>query len=633
MNRSTSRLSAESRSVTSQLSLAGTCYVLCVGLAGGVVLALSLPKLYADDVWARWLPLAALTLLSGSATVKLPAVPATISVSETFVFTSVLLFGPAAGAVIDALDGLIISLWLGKGRKQWYRVIFNMGAPAFSIWCAAHIYFAFPGVHPLIEGRIAIEELVVPLGAFALAHFLINSWLVSIAVSFQATRSAFEIWRHEMVWVSLNYFGGASVSALLAVYTRDVSPAFLGITVPLLLILYLTFKIPMARVEDSYRHVSEVNSLYLSTIETLAMAIDAKDQVTHGHIRRVQRYAVGLARALGINDAALLKAIEASALLHDMGKLAVPEHILNKPGKLSPAEFDKMKLHAAIGADILSAIEFPYPVVPIVRHHHENWNGTGYPDGLSGTAIPIGARILSVVDCYDALTSDRPYRPQLSHEAAVDILLTRRGTMYDPLVVDTFIRVHSAFSTQDADNVTPATHQRNSDNKLSQPASLTRRVATHNTTHPPMPARIGVRDDAVQTVCADLCRLTSASACIVATYDGGLDELVVRHSVGCGAVPLLGRRVPLGHRLLGWVGATRQAIANSDPALDFVEFEVSTPDNAVASLVIPICSGETLLGVVGLYGPRLFTEADQHTAEQIVRGLFTVGYVPHSAVS
>src|SRR5207253_6542092 len=136
----------------------------------------------------------------------------------------------------------------------------------------------------------------------------------------------------------------------------------------------------------------------------------------------VQRYAVGLARELGVCDESLIKAIEAAALLHDMGKLAVPEYILNKPGRLTPAEFDRMKVHASVGADILSAIDFPYPVVPIVRHHHENWDGTGYPTGLSGTEIPIGARILSVVDCFDALTSDRPYRPRLSDEEALAIL-------------------------------------------------------------------------------------------------------------------------------------------------------------------------------------------------------------------
>src|SRR5207248_3778366 len=211
---------------------------------------------------------------------------------------------------------------------------------------------------------------------------------------------------------------------------------------PLLFVLYFTFKTSMQRLEDANSHVEQVNRLYLSTIETLAMAIDAKDQITHGHIRRVQTLAVGLARKVGVTDANLIKAIEAAALLHDTGKLAVPEYILNKPGKLTAAEFEKMKLHVTVGADILTAIDFPYPVVPIVRCHHESWDGTGYPAGLKGTDIPIGARILAVVDCYDALTSDRPYRPRLSDREALAILIQRRGSMYDPLIVDTFARVY-----------------------------------------------------------------------------------------------------------------------------------------------------------------------------------------------
>ena len=143
-----------------------------------------------------------------------------------------------------------------------------------------------------------------------------------------------------------------------------------------------------------------------------------------------------------------LQAIKAASLLHDVGKLAVPEHILNKPGKLTPSEFEVMKRHAPVGADILSMIEFPYPVVPIVRHHHENWDGTGYPDGLSGEQIPIGARILQVVDCFDALTSDRPYRPRMETADALKILKDRRGVMYDPRIVDAFVEIHSAQSTE-----------------------------------------------------------------------------------------------------------------------------------------------------------------------------------------
>ena len=140
------------------------------------------------------------------------------------------------------------------------------------------------------------------------------------------------------------YFGGASLAALLVVYTRDIDLTYLGIIVPLLLVMYLTFKNSMARVEDANIRLEQMNTLYLSTIETLAMAVDAKDQITHGHIRRVQTYAAGLARELGLRGKDDLRAVEAAALLHDMGKLAIPEYILNKPGKLTSAEFEKMRL-------------------------------------------------------------------------------------------------------------------------------------------------------------------------------------------------------------------------------------------------------------------------------------------------
>ena len=194
-----------------------------------------------------------------------------------------------------------------------------------------------------------------------------------------------------------------------------------------------------------------MDHLYLSTVETLAMAIDAKDDVTHNHVRRVQAYAMGLAKELGVVDELMLKAIEAAALLHDTGKLAVPEHILNKPGKLTESEFEQMKLHVDVGADILSLVEFPYPVVPIVRCHHESWDGSGYPRGVSGEDIPIGARILSVVDCFDALTSDRPYRSAMSAEQAFDILRERSGKMYDPRVVETFIAIQPLIAPDDAE--------------------------------------------------------------------------------------------------------------------------------------------------------------------------------------
>ena len=177
------------------------------------------------------------------------------------------------------------------------------------------------------------------------------------------------------------------------------------------------------------------------------MAIDAKDQITHGHIRRVQRFAVGLAAKLGVKDRVSDSSYRSRRAHSRYGQAGSSRIHPEQARPLTPAEFEKMKLHASVGADILSSINFPYPVVPIVRHHHENWNGGGYPDGLKGTEIPIGARILSVVDCFDALTSDRPYRPRLSDSEAIRILLERRGSMYDPLIVDTFVRDHVELSS------------------------------------------------------------------------------------------------------------------------------------------------------------------------------------------
>ena len=336
-----------------------------------------------------------------------------------------------------ALDTLVGTLWLRGHNRSTVRALFNISAGVAAIWIASHLFELMASASG--TGRPAIESLLVPVTLLATMYFGINSFLIATALSFEHRVSPVELWRRNFLWLGLNHMVGASVAVMLVAYTPSINVPALSVIVPLLVITYLMFRMTLGRVDDAHRHVTQVNEMYLSTIEALALAVDAKDQITHGHIRRVQVYTVELAKRLGVRDARQLKAIEAAALLHDMGKLAIPEHILNKPGKLTVAEFDKMKRHADIGADLLSSIKFPYPVVPIVRHHHENWDGKGYPTGISGTDIPLGARILSVVDCFDALTSDRPYRPRLSANEAFDILRQRRGNMYDPLVVDTFI--------------------------------------------------------------------------------------------------------------------------------------------------------------------------------------------------
>ena len=265
--------------------------------------------------------------------------------------------------------------------------------------------------------------------------------MLSLAIALEKNVSPLSVWRSHFAIMSVNFFASGSIALLVVLLTQYLSIVALVAVLPLLATISLATNSWTGRIEDAEMHVATVDKLYLSTIGALSTAIEAKDGVTSSHIHRVQHYAIGLAKALGVVDEQTLKAIQAAALLHDTGKLAVPERILNKPGKLTPAEFETMKLHVEVGADILSSIDFPYPVVPIVRAHHENWDGNGYPNGLKGLEIPIGARILSVVDCYDALTSDRPYRAAMSDAEAQAIIRARRGTMYDPTVVDMFERV------------------------------------------------------------------------------------------------------------------------------------------------------------------------------------------------
>ena len=399
---------------------------------GVLVVALSVREIRTNPPAIDWLVLIALTILAGSFNLKLPSVPANLSVSETFIFTAVLLFGPAAGTLTVLVDALVVAFWTKSTRRTVGRFLFNVAAPSISIRVGADFFFFASGTTIGSVGAAQLSHIVGPLIGLGVLYFLVNAALIAGAVWSSGGEFPLAQWRRNLPAVSINFFLGGSIATFMVAFADGINLAVVGIIVPILLVSYYTFRTSMGRLEDANRHVRHINELYLSTIEALAMAVDAKDQITHGHIRRVQVYATQLAQRLGVTDEQQLRAIEAAALLHDMGKLAIPEYILNKPGKLTAAEFEKMKRHADIGADLLSSISFPYPVVPIVRHHHENWNGNGYPSGLSGHDIPLGARILSVVDCFDALTSDRPYRPRLSDEDSFAILRERSGQMYDP---------------------------------------------------------------------------------------------------------------------------------------------------------------------------------------------------------
>jgi len=606
-----------------RLSLGARVYITVIVVAGTLAVAASVYDLTVAPPSRQWLVLAGLAFLTGSFSIKLPSISARISVSEAFVFAAVLLFGPSAATIIVTLDAIILSSWASSRRHSKVRAAFNICAAATAIWVAAHL---FRLLLPQTPSSPQLEEIILPVIVLSATYFAVNSFFIAIAISYEKSSSPIEIWKQNFAWVGLNYVGGASVAMLLVTYRQSIDMTAVSVILPILAITYLTIRTTFSRLGDANRHVAQVNDLYLSTIETLAMAVDAKDQITHGHIRRVQVYAVELAKRLGVTESSQLKAIEAAALLHDMGKLAIPEHILNKPGKLTPAEFETMKRHADIGADLLSSIRFPYPVVPIVRHHHEQWNGQGYPNGISGTDIPLGARILSVVDCFDALNSDRPYRPRLSVSEAFAILQERRGTMYDPMVVDQFLSAYHEMvdvANEAGEQARTLLVSHATGNSGSSALEEIRAAAADGavlaaTRQNLLEARN--LKEAMNGLGQAVRQLTPSSACAFFRYSPESDDLFCEYVSDEKFNAVLGLRVRPGERVTGWVAANRQTISNSDATLDLGQAALVVEPRPRSAVSTPVLGPPgDFQGVLTAYSPvaDVFTHRHVYAFEQL----------------
>ena len=591
--------------------------VVSVVLAGAAVALRCGSVLFAGGVSREWLVFGALTIASGFFTLKVPSIDSRLSISELFAFACVLQFGPEAGAITLALDGIFVSI---RHRLSFAQALFNFGMLLVSVWASGVVFFALSGIRPLFFGDAVGASVIVSLGAMTATYFGINSGLTATAVGLSARRSVAGIWREHFLPLLPSYFAAASVALLLAVALRVVHFGAIALILPLLLLSYLTFRSSFGRLEDSKQHVNKLNRLLLSTVETLATAIDAKDEVTHDHVRRVQQGALGLARELGVTDPMALKALEAAALLHDTGKIAVPEHILNKPGKLTPAEFEKMKLHAPIGADILSSIEFPYPVVPIVRHHHESWDGSGYPDGLKGQDIPMGARILSVVHCFDALTSDRPYRKRMSDEQALKIINERRGVMYDPLVVDTFVASYKRIMPAPETSPHPVVRaigdaraidkrDRARDAAMPSGADVTDGLLAVTSLSRALTGQAGVADVGA-LIWMVVRQVLPCQAMAIFLPDELTDQIAIRFAAGPNAQTLRGISRPSGSGIAGWVAVNRRAAVNADAALDLGLRANEMAPALRSCLAVPLVDSDALIAVLAVYRERASAFSD-----------------------
>ncbi|HYB96018.1 MAG TPA: HD domain-containing phosphohydrolase [Vicinamibacterales bacterium] len=580
-------------------------YVLAVAIIGVAVVSASALGLLGTPHFREWGALSLLALVASRFPLRVPGTNAWFSIADTFYITSALLFGPAPATVTMAVDSMVMSL-----RHKWgpRRLVFNAAAPAIAFWTGAQLFMGLSDTGPLFGDIVNADALMWPLLGFTATYFVLNSGLTALAVALDKGAPASAVFRSHFGLVSLSWFAAGSTAFLLVLFSQYVSLLALAAVLPLIAVIHLAMRSWTGRIADAEQHVATVDRLYLSTIGALSTAIEAKDGVTSNHIHRVQHYAMGLAKALGGLDEQTCKALQAAALLHDTGKLAVPERILNKPGKLTAAEFEAMKLHVDVGADILSSIDFPYPVVPIVRAHHENWDGSGYPNGLKGIDIPIGARILSVVDCYDALTSDRPYRAAMTDEDALAIIRARRGTMYDPVIVDTFERV--------CRDIAPATVKPQLQKAIEK---ISRAVASTPAEPAAVAPAVAEGPESLRAL-AHLARVVSGRSCVAdvasliwshvrhlvpnvscAFYvsDPTTDSLTAAFVEGPAASMLQGATMRVGDRLTGWVAANQQAIVNSDAALDLGR-EAALLD-VRCCVALPLVSDGELAGVLSLY--------------------------------
>ncbi len=416
-----------------RLSIPTKAFVGITVSLGVGVLAYSLAHWQSHDL-VRFACYLAVAVLASGLKVQLPGIDGTMSVNFLFILMGVMDLSLPETLVIGCAASLFQSVWQTRKRLDPVKVLFNVAGMMANASALTYLSYHWLTV------RFASNKPILLMVA-ALVFFFANTLPISIVIALTEGKSSRKVWAECYFWSFPYYLVGAAAVGLVGIINHTAGWQTSLLVLPLIYWVYRSYRLYLGRleaekdrVEVEKRHVEEIASLNMRTIEALALAIEAKDHTTHTHLQRVRTYAVEVAKELKLGEEQI-EALRAAALLHDIGKLAVPEQIINKPGRLTPEEFEKMKVHPIVGAEILERVAFPYPVAPIVRYHHERWDGTGYPEGLAGEQIPIGARILATVDCLDALASHRQYRPALPLAEAMDKVKERAGTSFDPQIV------------------------------------------------------------------------------------------------------------------------------------------------------------------------------------------------------
>lgn len=603
-----------------------------ISLCGSTAVVLSVTQLQTlspTQVWQAlclWLVIG----LVGRFAVVMPSSSGVLAPTDALLFLAAFSLGAPVATIGAALNGFCTALYTERKRVE---CLYHAGAQAVAVWLASTLMYAVINKQaptPWRDMALAlppVELFLTAAVAMIAVYFFCASASTALFQAWQQEHPSGKFWLQHYLWSALHIFATGLVTTVVFILVQNVSPLYLLIIVPMIWASFAACRMYFQKVETASTNLAEINRLHFATVEALATAIDAKDQVTHEHVRRVQIYAEGIGRLFHLPEDEI-EALRAGALLHDIGKLGVPDHILNKPGKLTPAEFEKMKIHTTIGARILERVGFPYPVVPIVRYHHERWDGKGYPEGLQGTTIPLTARILAVVDCFDAVREDRAYRSAFSREDACELLRHQSGKHFDPEVVTMFLAhletfeqriIGAGLSLEPAQNnlFLGETEEVATPNRLhEQPEYLDQIAAAHHE----MSSLYEIArtfstslnlEDTVSIFANKLKYVIPFETCAIYLYDEQKQLARAAHVVGKYAEAFAGREVQPSDGVTGWVLTHRKMFCNAHPELDLAALNLDA-DEFKTLAVAPLLKGEQLIGVIALYSDKLLRYTTDH---------------------
>jgi diguanylate cyclase (GGDEF)-like protein/putative nucleotidyltransferase with HDIG domain len=587
--------------------------------AAGISLLIAAALQWHSQDPLRFVVYLVLALASAGFKVALPGMNGTMSVTFLFMLLAILELSLPEALAIGCAVTLLQCLTKMSRPTKWVRVLFNVCSnmvPAIFVanWVFHH------------SGALLRHSTPLMLMATAAAFFLFNTLPIATVISLSENRHIRQTWTECHFWSFPYYLAGAALVAFVSWTESHVGWGTAVALLPIVYWIYRSYCTYIGRLEDNSKHVGEMASLHLRTIEALALAIDAKDHTTHDHLQRVRVYALAIGQELKMKPQEI-EALKAAALLHDIGKLAVPEYIINKPGRLTVEEFDKMKIHPEAGAKILERVKFPYPVVPIVRCHHEKWDGTGYPAGLKGEDIPIGARILSAVDCLDALASDRQYRRALPLDKAMEHVAKLAGKDFDPKVVDILKRRYielekmaheQPFEIMQQEEPAPATQGGHGEapdagfeqeSQPAQPASEEDFIADiaaarqEAQTLYELSDQLGAAlstDEMFSFVSLRLRKLVPFDAVVVWLKRN--DELYPAYVSGDNYRLFASLRIPVGQGLSGWVVQNAKAILNGNPSVEPGYLNDAKRFSILGSaLSVPLEAPDRVIGAFTLY--------------------------------